>query len=69
MSIQVNRYVVKQGVVAVNLNTNKVASVSSRGEECVDGNLPQYTQNTCDAKARRDSYVAQGVYGFLAMKL
>ena len=69
MSIQRNQYVVEQGVAAVTLNAER--TVIGRVEKG-DGSKPhEITPNASDASAnaRRDSYVAGGAYGFLAMKL
>ena len=64
MSIQINQYLVKGSVAAVNLNAKKVAAVNLDARNDVASTPHEAIHNT-----RRDSYIARGAYGFLVMKL
>ena len=69
MSIQIKQYVVEHSVAAVNFNAKKDETVSSCGDNAIDGKQQKITASARNANARFDSYIASGAYGFLAMKL
>ena len=70
MSIQLNQYLVKEGVAVVNLQAEKVTTDNDSAAKGV-GSKPQVVTAVipeANTNERVDSFLAHGFYGFLAMK-